>query len=392
MGVTMLKTRTQKVSTSSVKNANRHNAVKAPVVSVSPPTASPVEGGGDIFSGDFPRGLTIENEGTSSIQWYPPTMINSKRVQHVYGGTNLSEAARLGDIKQVKYLLDHSADPNGARSSEQATPLQCAAYHGHLDTMALLLNRGASVSLSHGSIGTALHAAALHGTPAACLLLISRGAHLEKTIARGRLTGLTPLQIAAFGHNTPTIKLLLDHGANCSDLSAHIAACGMFCEWEELSSDFQSLIIDDIIADASNLYVSIVEAAKWDASEAVHSFLSSTSSKTSPANLMTTKDSLLQRTPLHWAAATGSQATLNLLLSYCQRTSVIGQVLRMKDAMGYTPMMLACTYGQDLKVIKALRGQAAEAAKVASDKDEDGVEKELMGKVVLANKFLDFSF
>lgn len=60
--------------------------------------------------------------------------------------------------------------------------------------------------------------------------------------------------------------------------------------------------------------------------------------------------------------------------------------------MGYTPMMLACTYGQDLKVIKALRGQAAEAAKVASDKDEDGVEKELMGKVVLANKFLDFSF
>ena len=392
MGVTMLKTRTQKVSTSGVKNANRHNAVKVPVVSVSPAAASPIEGGADIFSGDFPRGLTIENEETSALQWYPSTTINGRRVQYVYNGTNISEAARLGDIKQVKYLLDHSADPNGPRSSEQATPLQCAAYHGHLDIMSLLLNRGASVSLSHGSIGTALHAAALHGTPAACLLLLSRGAHLEKTIARGRLTGLTPLQTAAFGHNTAAIKLLLDHGANCSDLSAHIAACGMFCEWEELSSDFQSLIIDDIIVDASRLYISIVEAAKWDASEAVYTFLSSTSSKSSPANLLTAKDSLLQRTPLHWAAATGSEATLNLLLSYSHQTSIIGQLLRMKDAMDHTPMMLACTYGQDFEVIKPLRVQAAEAAKLASEKDEDGVERELMGKVVLANKFLDISF
>ncbi|MGK3946299.1 ankyrin repeat domain-containing protein, partial [Streptomyces caeruleatus] len=64
-----------------------------------------------------------------------------------------------------------------------------AAYRGHTDVCALLLDRGASVSAGNSDGLTPLHIAVIGGQVAACALLLDRGAVPD---ARGT-DGATPL-------------------------------------------------------------------------------------------------------------------------------------------------------------------------------------------------------
>jgi ankyrin repeat protein len=64
------------------------------------------------------------------------------------GGTSdgaLHLLAKRGDVKAVKWLLEHDADPNARWShwSALVTPLHLAALHGHADVVRLLLDAGA---------------------------------------------------------------------------------------------------------------------------------------------------------------------------------------------------------------------------------------------------------
>ena len=57
--------------------------------------------------------------------------------------------------------------------------LQAAAYHGNVEAMQLLLDKGAHVNMQHGYYGNALQAAAQHGAEHASLeaiqLLLDKG-------------------------------------------------------------------------------------------------------------------------------------------------------------------------------------------------------------------------
>ena len=86
----------------------------------------------------------------------------------------LHEAAKNGDIEDVRELLEAGADVNGL-NSEGATPLHWAAFKGHVDVAKLLIKRGAKVNAVTKKGSTPLRLATTHKREEMIKLLKSRG-------------------------------------------------------------------------------------------------------------------------------------------------------------------------------------------------------------------------
>ncbi|HEY7817660.1 MAG TPA: sigma-70 family RNA polymerase sigma factor, partial [Vicinamibacteria bacterium] len=128
------------------------------------------------------------------------------------------EAAAIGDVEEVRSILDRSPELLDAYSLEGFTALSLAAHFGHLETMRLLLDRGADVNaVSRHAIGTTPLIAALFGRKVdAARMLIDRGADVRA--ARGGTgwprAGFTPLHYAAAFGFLDLIEMLMAKGAS----------------------------------------------------------------------------------------------------------------------------------------------------------------------------------
>src|SRR5579871_1190745 len=103
------------------------------------------------------------------------------------------KAAKAGEVAAVRTLLETDASLVGARDSDASTPLHCAAWKGHAEVAALLLDFGADIQAknNNGHWGdTPLHAAAHVNQRAVAELLITRGADIHAKNA----SGSTPLK------------------------------------------------------------------------------------------------------------------------------------------------------------------------------------------------------
>jgi ankyrin repeat protein len=99
-----------------------------------------------------------------------------------YFGPLLKQAAELGHVDIVALLLDRGADIEAEDDLGQR-PLQCAARFGQTEVVRLLLDRGADLNAVDWSGQTALSNAAIEGHLGLCDLLRSRGAHRGLTDA-----------------------------------------------------------------------------------------------------------------------------------------------------------------------------------------------------------------
>jgi len=118
-------------------------------------------------------------------------------------------AIRSGDTAAVSRLLQGGADVNMKDRRGGATPLMNAAAVGSLETMQLLIEKGADVNARSAGNATALMWAATD--LAKVRLLVEKGADVNATSELGH----TPLMLSAMSDNSSAIvRLLLERGAD----------------------------------------------------------------------------------------------------------------------------------------------------------------------------------
>ena len=120
-------------------------------------------------------------------------------------GSVLHAAAERGELEGIRgWLSQQAGDAEGdggqrvdvdARAPSGATPLHVAAYFGHCDVVALLLQRRADVDARREDGTTPLHAAAKNGHLEVVEALVGEGADLSRAAKRG----VTPLAMILAG-------------------------------------------------------------------------------------------------------------------------------------------------------------------------------------------------
>lgn len=149
-------------------------------------------------------------------------------VLHLSGCTmasSLAATARSGRTEEARSLLDKGADVNQVSACQtskfmdygphhHSRPIMCAAVEGHLETVKLLLDRGADIAAADPWTYTVLMKAAGAGKTDIVRLLIDRGADVNaRTTARVN-SGSTALVWAVVSAHSDTASLLIEKGAD----------------------------------------------------------------------------------------------------------------------------------------------------------------------------------
>ncbi|TVU30036.1 hypothetical protein EJB05_21638 [Eragrostis curvula] len=129
---------------------------------------------------------------------------------HDYGESPLAYAINGRHIATVKYLLNHGADPDKA-DDKGFTSLHIASEEGFCNIVELLLSKGASVD-ALSNRGTPLHLAATNGHHQTVKILLNHNADCNKVV-----NGVyTPLLVAIYAQSLKSVKLLIKAGADVS--------------------------------------------------------------------------------------------------------------------------------------------------------------------------------
>jgi ankyrin repeat protein len=131
---------------------------------------------------------------------------------------SVHEAAAVGDIEQLRRLLDRDSSAVSSWSEDGAQPLHFAAFFGHADACRLLLGRGAdAASYARGFNGVApINSAAANTMKPNELCTEIVGVLLEHgtDASAAQSGGATALHTAAFTRNAELARLLVAHGAD----------------------------------------------------------------------------------------------------------------------------------------------------------------------------------
>jgi ankyrin repeat protein len=119
-------------------------------------------------------------------------------------------AASQGNVGRLTELVEN-VNVDVRLSEDGETALHRAASRGHLNAVALLLDRGAKVDATDGEGVTPLILASYRGQTEVVKLLLERGADVN---AREKRNGLSSLSHAVGRGDKELVKVLLAHGAN----------------------------------------------------------------------------------------------------------------------------------------------------------------------------------
>ena len=125
------------------------------------------------------------------------------------GKTPLNNAAFYGHVEIVEILLNQRAKLEG-KGSKSGTSLFFACQQGHLPVVNLLIKKGAKIESKNDDGFIPLYTASQSGHLPVVNLLISKGANLEATSNRG----FRPLHVAAMKGYITIVKALIAKGAN----------------------------------------------------------------------------------------------------------------------------------------------------------------------------------
>lgn len=167
-----------------------------------------------ILADDPTRAQARNEAGVSAILWarYNRQDMALHALLGVTPALDVFEAAALGDLDRLTALLDADGAAVRAVSPDGFTPLHLAAYFGHRNAAALLLDRGADAQAvaTNPTRVAPLHSAVASGRCDVVALLLTRGADANPRQQGGH----TPLHAAVKRGDLELVGLLLDHGAD----------------------------------------------------------------------------------------------------------------------------------------------------------------------------------
>lgn len=261
-------------------------------------------------------------------------------------------AIRSGDRRTVEKLI--AADPEivNAKDLAGSTPLHHAAGFGTLETVKLLLDKGAGVNARNRRSSTPLHWA-IHDE-AKVRLLLSRGAAINAKQIEGR----TPLYQAAVlaGGNT-VLRFLLEKGADPS-LATLVGQTPLMTAAGRGDTEAMLLLIGKGAAINTKNgagETALMAAATNGNPRAVQLLLE----KGADANVRSKRN----ETALGNAATAGVDETVKLLLDH-------GADVNVRNIRGYSPLMLAASSDAlPAGIVKMLLARNADAS-YSADYDE----------------------
>ncbi|WP_168463963.1 ankyrin repeat domain-containing protein [Wolbachia endosymbiont of Ctenocephalides felis wCfeT] len=140
-------------------------------------------------------------------------LIENEKETHI-----LREAIKQGNLKRVKFLVEHSANVN-EKYEHNRTPLHIAIGFKRLEIAKFLIEKGADVNAKiehHGKDDlTPMHLAVFAKTTEFLELLINNNALINE---RESIEGHTPLHLAALYGNTSVLQALVGKGQNIEDV------------------------------------------------------------------------------------------------------------------------------------------------------------------------------
>lgn len=133
------------------------------------------------------------------------------------GETMLMRAANRGDLSSVKMLLAHGAQVNASTPIDKDrngahTALHAAMRQDAVNVVDALIKAGANPQAEANQVWTPMHYAAYRGAVQSIRYLHQHGVGIDVPFKGAR--GSTPLMLAAQYEQVPTIRLLLELGAD----------------------------------------------------------------------------------------------------------------------------------------------------------------------------------
>ena len=123
---------------------------------------------------------------------------------------DLYDAAKVGDLERLQFLLKHGAPTNQVGGAFHETVLSVACWKGHLGVVRFLVEQGADIEKADPDGWTPLHVASVYGCVEVVRFLLEEGADRDKA---GN-SGWTPLHFAArYGH-MDVVMLLMSYGSD----------------------------------------------------------------------------------------------------------------------------------------------------------------------------------
>ncbi len=153
---------------------------------------------------DFFSAVAVDNEAglrTLLARGLDPNTLDPQ------GQHGLFLALRAGSNKVVRLLLQHPQTQVESTNAVGETPLMMAALRADIDSMKILIARGAQVNRPGW---TPLHYAASSPSDAPVRLLVEQGAQIDARAPNGN----TPLMLAARYGSEGSVTLLLQRGAD----------------------------------------------------------------------------------------------------------------------------------------------------------------------------------
>jgi ankyrin repeat protein len=144
-------------------------------------------------------------------------MIISILTIFVFGWTlaeDIHEAAKTGDLQQLKQFLGKNPSLVNSTDRDRMTPLHHAIDSGQLEAADLLITSGADIDAVNYKKETPLHIAAYEGNAEAVVLLLKHEADPSMREMRDRI----PLFLACnWGNDLETVRRLIDAGSDVND-------------------------------------------------------------------------------------------------------------------------------------------------------------------------------